>query len=109
MSARNKLETNNVLDENGNPSGGSVDGLGLHIEWQSGPLGRPEAEPDGAFIDDLLEAVRQRLGFYQKAVNGKFACRENALAITKVEEAMHWLQARRDAREARGVQGTHTP
>lgn len=109
MAGRNKLTVENRVDENDNPTGGSVEGVGLSIRWQDGPLGRPPKEPNGAFVDDLLEAVRQRLEFYQISANGRYRCRENALAITKVEEAMHWLQARRDAREKRGVQGLHQP
>ncbi len=37
----------------------------------------------------------------------KFKCRENAIAITKLEEALQWLQWRTAAREARGIEGTH--
>ena len=109
MYARNPLQVINQTDSYGNPTGGSVDGMGLHVSWQDGPLGRLPATPNGAFLEDLIEAVRQRLVFYQEAASGKFACRENALAITKLEEAAMWLQARRAAREARGVQGTHQP
>ena len=106
---RNDLTCENVFDGDGNPTGGIVSGVGLSISWQDGPLRRPPQAPNGAFVDDVIEAARQRLEFYQKAAGGKFACRENALAITKLEEAAHWLYARRMAREGRGVQGTHTP
>jgi hypothetical protein len=107
MSERNRLCIINEIDKDGNPTSGEVHAIGLMIDWQNGPLGIPPVEPTGAFVDDVIEAARQRLEFYQKASNGKFACRENSLAITKLEEALHWLQARRDAREKRGVQGTH--
>jgi hypothetical protein len=103
MWERNKLECHNYVDPGSNPTGGYVKGVGLNITWQSGPLGRPPGEPGGAFVDDVIEAARQRLEFYQKAAGGKFACRENAIAITKLEEAMHWLWARRMERESRGV------
>ena len=105
----NELTVYNKLTSDGNPSGGGVAGIGLSIKWQEGPLGRPPAEPNGSFVDDVLEAARQRLEFYQDAADRKFACRENALAITKIEEAMHWLAHRREEREKRGVQGTHQP
>ena len=36
---------------------------------------------------------------------GDFACRENALALTKVEEALHWLNHRTADRQRRGVEG----
>lgn len=35
-----------------------------------------------------------------------FACRENALALTHLEEALMWLQKRTRDRVARGVEGT---
>ncbi len=107
MWERNELDCSNLTDSQGNPTGGGVEGKGLSISWQNGPLGRPPKPATGAFAEDVIEAVRQRLEFYQTASGGKFACRENALAITKLEEALHWLTARRMEREARGVQGEH--
>ena len=109
MSERNPLNIENQVDGQGNPTGGSVHSIGLHIDWQNGPLGRDwkTATPNGTFVDDVIEAARQRIEFYQKAASGKFACRENAITITKLDEALLWLQSRRDSREKRGVQGTH--
>ena len=103
------IKTDNTLDEKGNPTGGTVEGVGLSITWQNGPLGRgnERVAPNGAFVEGCIEAARQRIAFYQSASNGRFACRENALAITKLEEALHWLNARTASREARGVEGTH--
>ena len=63
--------------------------------------------PNGAFVEDVIAAALGRLQFYQTASSGKFACRENALAITKLEEALHWCQHRTAVREARAVEGTH--
>jgi hypothetical protein len=60
-------------------------------------------------VDDVIEAARQRLEFCQKACAGKFASQENAIAITKLEEALHWLFARRLDRENRKAQGTSNP
>lgn len=99
----------NTVDAQGNPTGGYAEGTGFRIDWQDGPLGRGEdrAEPNGAFVETVIAAVVQRIEFYQTATNRRFACRENALAITKLEEALHWLQHRTAAREARGVEGTH--
>jgi len=48
--------------------------------------------------------VLDRLQSFQSS---EYHCRENALAITKLEEALFWLRARTDGREARGVEGTH--
>ena len=101
------IGSRHLTDEAGNPAGGSTQGTGIHIEWQNGPLGRGEdrTEPNGAFVECVIAAVIDRLEFYQAT---KFRCRENALAITKLEEALHWCQHRTAAREARGVEGTHT-
>jgi hypothetical protein len=50
-----------------------------------------------------LDGALQRIQFYQ---DGKFKCRENAIAITKIEEALLWLDKRTRDREARQVEGT---
>jgi hypothetical protein len=42
----------------------------------------------------------------QSFQSGDFACRENALALTKLEEALHWLDHRTKDRQRRGVEGT---
>lgn len=101
-----KFDAENWTDEVGNPAGGFVTGTGIAIAWQDGPLGRgiDRANPNGAFVETVIAAALQRIAYYQA---GKFKCRENALAITKLEEALHWLNARTQAREARGVEGTH--
>jgi len=98
------LQVDNHLDGQGNPTGGSVLGVGIAINWQDGPLGRPPSQPTGAFVETVIRAALQRLLFYNE---GKFRCRENSLAITHLEEALHWLWARREDREARQVQGLH--
>ena len=101
-----KVEAENTLDTNGNPTGGWVRGTGIDINWQDGPLGRGENRmpPNGAFVEGVLNAAIQRLEFFQAS---KFKCRENALAITKLEEAKHWLDHRTKMREAQGVEGLH--
>lgn len=108
MLDRDTIQRNDV-DSHGNPTGGSVTGTGLSINWQNGPLGRgaDRQPPNGAFVETVIEAARQRIEFYQKASDGRFACRENAIAITKLEEALMWLDKRTRAREERQVEGTH--
>lgn len=93
-------------DDNGNPAGGRTTGTGISIDWQDGPLGRGDErrEPNGAFVEGVIQAAVDRLEYYQRS---PFSCRENALAITKLQEALHWLQARTEAREAAGIEGTH--
>lgn len=105
---RQHINCNNKKDEQGNPTGGTVDATGITIRWQDGPLNRGEKriEPNGAFVEGVITAAKQRIEYFQE--NGKFACRENALAITRLDEALHWLNHRTADREARGVEGTHT-
>jgi len=43
-----------------------------------------------------------RMQFLQELVS----CRENAIAITKMEEALMWLNKRSQDRQTRGVEGT---
>lgn len=97
---------NHKLDENGNPAGGVTTGTGIEIHWQDGPLNVDgiRKEPNGAFVEGVINAAIGRLEFYNES---KFKCRENSLAITKLQEALHWLNARTADREKRGVEGTH--
>lgn len=44
-----------------------------------------------------------------KKLNAKFTSREGALAITKMEEALHWLEARVKERMNRDVMGELKP
>lgn len=108
---RQELHVRNDVDEAGNPTGGSVEGTGIFIRWQNGPLGRGDARraPNGAFVEDVIETAIQRLCFYQEASNGRFACRENYDAISCLKRALEVLEARTRGREARQVEGTHVP
>jgi hypothetical protein len=72
------------------------------IHFQEGPI--KECGVNGVCNEDLIAMVICRLEHFQK---GQFACRENALAITKLEEALLWLRKRTMGREQRGVEGTH--
>jgi hypothetical protein len=98
------------VDEHGNPNGGVSTGKGFSISWQHGPLGRGEErrEANGAFVEDLIQAVRQRIEFYQTASEGRFQCAENAEAIMALHMAEEALDRRTREREARQVEGTHT-
>ena len=101
-----KFKATNNNDDNGNPAGGTVAGVGITINWQDGPLGRDESriEPNGAFVETVIAAAKQRIEYYNAT---KFKCRENAMAITKLDEALMWLHKRTADREAREVEGTH--
>ena len=70
------------------------------VEFQEGPI--KEEGVNGCHNEDLIAIVIDRLQGFQQ---GRFKCRENALAITKLEEALHWLRHRTDDRTRRGVEG----
>lgn len=72
------------------------------INFQQGPI--KEAGVNGIHNEDLLVIVLDRLKGFQ---NSEFKCRENAIAITKIEEALLWLNKRTQDRRDRGVEGTH--
>jgi len=73
-----------------------------HIHFQEGPI--KECGVNGVCNEDLIAMVITRLEHFQKS---EYSCRENAIAITKLEEALLWLRKRTMAREKRGVEGTH--
>lgn len=56
---------------------------------------------NGITNEALLAILVHRINY----LNAKFPCRENSLALTKIEEASHWLEARTKARLERGVEG----
>jgi hypothetical protein len=58
---------------------------------------------DGTTNEELLRVLIDRLNSMQ----AKFWCRENGNAITKLEEALMWLEKRTADRRARGVEGRH--
>lgn len=74
----------------------------IEIKFQDGPIG--ENGENGCQIEDVIDVLVQRLEGFQ---SGEFRSRENALAITKLEEARLWLNERTRKRVARGVEGTN--
>ena len=106
MGSAGTITSSHFVDEDDNPAGGSTGGVGFSIAWQNGPLGRGEdrIEANGAFVEDVLMGVIDRMEWYQES---KFRCRENALVITKLEEALHWMEHRTKDREVREVEGLH--
>lgn len=71
------------------------------VHFQNGPVA--ESGVNGCHQEDLLAIVIHRLECFQA---GTYACRENALALTKLQEALHWLNHRTAKRQERGVEGT---
>lgn len=81
----------------------SADGKSLlKIHFQEGPI--KECGVNGVMNEDLLLMVLERLYGFQKS---EYKCRENAVAITKIEEAVMWLGKRTVGREQKGIEGTH--
>ncbi len=93
---------NHVYEVSGYSAAGSNGEGKTVIAFQNGPIN--EVGVNGLTQEVLLAIVADRLRSFQA---GKFACRENALALTKIEEAQHWLHSRTLARMNRGVEGTH--
>ena len=96
------------------PEGSESPKHAVVLSFQNGPIGSP-ADMNGITGEALLAVLIDRLRGFQftrdEAGNftkapGPFACRENAIALTKIEEALMWLQSRTRARLARGVEGT---
>lgn len=71
------------------------------IHFQEGPV--LECGVNGVCHEDLIAMVICRLEHFQK---GPYACRENALAITALEEALLRLRQRTMGRSNRNVEGT---
>lgn len=57
----------------------------------------------GTTLEEMLRVSIERLSY----LNQKLPCRENSLALTKMQEAVMWLNARTADRQARGVEGKH--
>jgi hypothetical protein len=67
---------------------------------QKGPV--KEHGVNGCQVDTLIHAAKAIL----EGLNKNFPSRENACAITKLDEAIHWLEARTKDRTNRQVEGT---
>jgi len=74
----------------------------VKVSFQNGPI--KESGINGCHNEDLISIVLDRLHGFQ---SGDFFCRENDIAITKLEESLHWLNHRTQKRIERGVEGKH--
>lgn len=95
-------------DERGQPVDGHLYQVvagpqSYHLTFQLGPVG--ESGVNGLQNEQLIAVLVHRLGVLNKA----FPCRENSIAITKLEEARLWLEKRTADRKARGVEGFNQP
>lgn len=67
---------------------------------QNGPV--KEVGVNGCQVDEIIHTAKLIL----EGLNKNHPCRENASAITKLDEALMWLNKRTEDRNARGVEGT---
>lgn len=74
----------------------------IHKEPTETP-GELKTIADGTTNEEVLEMLIDRMQFLQS----KFACRENAIVITKLEESLMWLNKRTEDRKKRNVEGKH--
>ena len=96
-------------NENGNKkyiqieNGEDIKGVAPIVKFtiQSDPIG--EVGINGCQAVDMLEYVK----YLFQSLDDVFSCRENALTITKIEEAIHWQEARTKDRMRRNVEGTN--
>ena len=111
---REKLNDVYVIDEKGNGGANHVYEIYNHpsddikhslckIQFQNGAR-KEENSIHGVLDTDLLEIVRDRLKCFQA---GEFATRENAIALTHIEEALLWMNKRVEDRIERNVLGTY--
>ena len=71
----------------------------VHLEFQMGAV--KENGVNGLTNEALLAALIHRTN----VLNKRFPYRENALAITNMEQALMWLEKRTNDRKARQVEG----
>jgi hypothetical protein len=71
----------------------------LSFTIQNGPI--KENGKNGCQVTDIIEVAKLII----EGLNEKYPCRENALTITKLDEALMWQQKRTEDRERRGVEG----
>ena len=95
-----------AVDADGMPAGGFTEGVGFRVDWQDGPLnaGGVRRKQSGAFVEHLIEAVIDRIEFYQSS---KFQSDFNVDTLAHLRAALESQQARTRDRIRRGVEGTH--
>jgi hypothetical protein len=101
------VKSKHYTNDDGNPSGGYVEAIGLSIRWQNGPMKDAEGDAlkqNGAFVEDVILAALDRLRYFQST---RFRTVHNNLAIIALESAVQHLKMRTKDREERGVEGTY--
>lgn len=84
---------------------GIEDGAGIEIVFCKGNKEDEKVlRQEGVFTETLIQTAKQ----YLESVNvGQMATRETSMAITKLDEALMWIQKRAEDRKLRGVQATY--
>lgn len=84
---------------------GIEDGAGIKIIFCKGNKEDEAAlRQEGVFTETLVQTAKQ----YLESVNvGPMATRETSMVITKLDEALMWINKRAEDRKLRGVQGTY--
>lgn len=99
VAASYEIPTFKVTDE------GIEDGLGMIINFCKGDkLDVTKFRQEGVFSETLIKVVKT----YLETVNvGEMSTRETSMAITKLDEALMWIDKRSNDRKRRDVQGTY--
>ena len=94
-----KVPTYQVTNE------GIQDGAGIEIVFCKGNKDDETVlRQEGVFTETLLQTAKQ----YLESVNvGELSSRETSTAITKIDEAIMWLNKRSEDRKLRGVESTY--
>lgn len=71
----------------------------ISFNIQNGPI--KEFGVNGVQVNEMISIAKIMI----EGLNKKFPCRENSMAIEKLEESLMWLERRKKNREARGVEG----
>ncbi len=94
-----KIPTYKVTNE------GMADGDGIEIVFCKGNREDESVlRQEGMFTETLIQVAKQ----YLETVNvGDMATRETSMVITKLDEALMWIDKRSNDRKLREVQGTY--
>lgn len=71
----------------------------IAFQIQNGPV--KENGVNGCQVDTIIEVAKAMI----EGLNKNFPCRENAMVITKLDEALLWLMKRKLDRQSRNVEG----
>ena len=84
---------------------GIEDGAGIEVVFCKGNKEDSAIlRQEGVFTETLIQTAKE----YLESVNvGPMASRETSMVITKLDEALMWINKRAEDRKLRGVQGTY--